>query len=121
MCASYTADIGADSDLLAMIRGEYSTAENLLRTLEAVSSHEVAVAVDIGVTCERRLLQRPVGSGGRSGAANASQGAVSLDELERREEAERQARLQVAFDNDNAVDAVADMMLASDESTLAGP
>jgi hypothetical protein len=100
LCVS---DIGADSDLIAMIRGEYSTAENVLRALDTVSAHEVAVAVNVAAES--------------IGCLSASEGAALLDALERREEAARQARLEAAFDDDRGMDSLADMMAAADEFT----
>lgn len=105
--------------MLATIRGEYSTAENVLRALDAASAHDVAAAVDAGAACERHAQQRSAGlGGGRIGVANASDETASLDALERREEAARQARVEAAFDDDDgAADLVAEMMAAAGEST----
>ena len=116
----FATDIGADSDLLAMIRGEYSTAENVLRALDTVSAPDVAAAVEAGVACERQLQHRGASSGLSigSGGANASAASLSLDALERSEEVARQACLEAAFEDDDlAVDLVAEMVRAADEST----
>jgi hypothetical protein len=119
------AGIGADSELIDMIRGEYSIADNVLRALDTVPAHEVAAAVDLGSTCERWLQHRgaisggTIGSGGtgRIGIGGVSKDALELDVLERREEAERKARLDAAFGNDNAVDEVEILVLEAEEST----
>ena len=100
LCVS---DIGADSDLIAMIRGDYSTAQNELRALDTISAHDVAVAVNAAA--------------GRIGCLSASEGAALLDTLEMREVAARRARLEAAFDDDRGMDSMADVMAAAEEFT----
>ena len=103
-----------------MIRGEYSTAVNVLRALDTVSAPDVAAAVEAGVAYERRWQHQgaSLGLSIGSGGANASAASLSLDAMERSEEAARQARLEAAFDDDDlAVDFVAEMVRSADEST----
>jgi hypothetical protein len=104
LCVS---DIGADSDLIAMIRGDYSTAQNVLRALDTISAHEVAVAVNAAAESME----------GRIGCLSASERAALLDTLETREESARRARLEAAFDDDRGMDSMPDVMAAAEEFT----
>ena len=95
-------DIGADSDLLALIRGNIWTVDSVLRALNAVSAHAMAAAADVGAACEKRLSQqRGVSAGGATsgggdgvgigGAVAPEKEAMSLESLEHREDAARKA------------------------------
>jgi hypothetical protein len=114
-------DIGADSKLLSLIRGNFWAIDSVLRALQTVSAHSLAVAVDVGAACEirsqqhrdlslERIMNRDNGSG-RSGDTNAREQKEeeSLEVIERLEvaarHATREALLEASLDGGIVIDA----------------